>query len=144
MLLLFTLALLFLVQHICIRKKVFVFVTHHNLYTNFEYCAFELVWSALLLKKVIFFPLLLGLKVSYFCLFSRNTKLYKTGHCFAEFPLFRETEKNTKIRKKCFELFSETEKIISFRCFAYFPLNFLPSLRISYLFFEFRTFCLSF
>ena len=50
----------------------------------------------------------LGLTVSYFFLVSRNTELYETGHCFAEFRSFREMEKNTKIRKKCFELFRET------------------------------------
>ena len=45
-----------------------------------------------------------------FFLDSRNTKLHETGHCFAEFQSFRETEKNTKLRKKCFKLFCETSK----------------------------------
>ena len=76
-----------------------------------------------------------GLTVSYFYLVSRNTKLYETGHCFAEFRSFRETGQNTKIRKKGFELFRETEKNVSFRSFAYFRINFVLSLRIVYLLF---------
>ena len=74
-----------------------------------------------------------------FVLVLRNTKLYETGHCFAEFRLFRETEKIRKYEKKCFVLFRQIEKNVSFRSFAYFKLNFLPTLRISNLLFEFRT-----
>ena len=51
---------------------------------------------------------------SFVFLVSRKTKLYETGHCFAE---FRKIEKNTKIRKyekKCLELFRETAK----QCFV--------------------------
>ena len=39
-----------------------------------------------------------GLTVSYFFLVSRNTKLYETVHCFAEFRLFCE------IRNKVFRV----------------------------------------
>ena len=41
-----------------------------------------------------------GLTVSYFFLVSRNTKLYETGHYFAEFRSFRETKKNYENTKK--------------------------------------------
>ena len=42
--------------------------------------------------------------------------------------------------KKGFKLFRETEKIGSFRSFAYFHYNLEPSLRVLYLLFEFRAF----
>ena len=74
---------------------------------------------------------------SKYFLDSRNTKLYGTGHCFAEFLSFRKTE---KIQKKYFELFPESEKTISFCSFVYFPLNFVLSLWVSHLIFEFCTF----
>ena len=80
--------------------------------------------SCLLKKTLKNEKKLKGFTVSYF-LDSRNTKLYGTGHCFAEFLLFRETE---KIQKKYFELFPESEKTISFCSFVYFPLNFVLSL----------------
>ena len=59
-------------------------------------------------------------RVDFFVFFlvSRNTKIYETRHCFAVFRSFRETKKN-----------------VSFRSFAYFHLNFVPSLRISNLLF---------
>ena len=57
--------------------------------------------------------------------------MYETGRCFAEFRSFRETEKNTKIRKKCFELFRETAKQCFVSYFRIFSFNFVPSLRIS-------------
>ena len=41
-----------------------------------------------------------GLTVSFFFLVSRNTKLYETGHYFAEFRSFRETKKNYENTKK--------------------------------------------
>ena len=80
--------------------------------------------SCLLKKTLKNEKKLKGFTVSYF-LDSRNTKLYGTGHCFAEFLSFRETE---KIQKKYFELFPESEKTISFCSFVYFPLNFVLSL----------------
>ena len=49
-----------------------------------------------------------------FFLVSRNTKLYETGHCFAEFRSFR------KIRNKVFRVVSRNGKNVSFRSFAYF------------------------
>ena len=70
----------------------------------------------------------IGLTVSYFLKVSRNTKLYETGNCFAEFRSFRETEKMWNFRetrnrslfcwvsiiswnlKICLKLFLKTEK----------------------------------
>ena len=54
--------------------------------------------------------LLLGLTVSHFFLVSRNTKLYETGHCFAEFRSFRETGKNMKIQKSVSSCFAKLKK----------------------------------
>ena len=56
--------------------------------------------------------LLLGLTVTVRIIFlvSRNTKLYGSGSCFAEFRSFHETEEKKKIRKKCIELFCEMKK----------------------------------
>ena len=51
---------------------------------------------------------------------SRSTKLYETGHCFAEFQSFREIEKNTKIQKSVSSCFAKLKNIVSFRSFAYF------------------------
>ena len=59
-----------------------------------------------------------------FFLVSRNTKLYETGHCFAEFRSFRE------IRNK---MFRETEKTFRFVVSHIF-------IEILCLLFEFRTF----
>ena len=60
----------------------------------------------------------LGLTVSFF-LVSRNTKLYETGHCFAEFRSFRETENNTKIRKKGFRVVSRNLETMFRFVFSY-------------------------
>ena len=57
---------------------------------------------------------------------------------------FAKLKKILKNDKKCFELLRETEKNVLFRCFAYFPLHSVPPIRLSYLLFEFRTFCLTF
>ena len=72
-----------------------------------------------------------------FYLVSRNKKLSKTGHCFAEFRSFRKTEKNTKIGKMCFELFRETGKqcfVSYFRIFSFqfciFSSSFVPSIQV--------------
>ena len=43
-----------------------------------------------------------------------------------------------------FRVVLPNRKNVSFRSFAYFKLNFVPTLRISNLLFEFRTFYLSF
>ena len=89
---------------------------------------------------------------------SRSTKLYETGHCFAEFQSFREIENNTKIRKKCFELFRETcetmlrlvFRIFSFKFCAYssifctFHSCIVPFIGISFILFKCRTFYSSF
>ena len=57
---------------------------------------------------------------------------------------FRETENIQNYEKKCLKLFRKTEKNISFRIFAYFQFNFLPSLQILNLLLEFCTFHSSF
>ena len=77
---------------------------------------------------------------SFVFLVSRKTKLYETGHCFAE---FRKIEKNTKIRKyeKVFRVVlrnCETMFRFVFRIFFFF--YFAPFIRVSYLLLEFRTF----
>ena len=71
-------------------------------------------------------------------------KLYETGHCFAKFRSFCETEKNTKIQKKCLEVVSKTEKHVLLRSFAYFSLNFYTFSSNSVPLFQFRTLQLSF
>ena len=73
-----------------------------------------------------------------------NTKLYETGHCFAEFRSFRKTEKNTKVRKKYFELFRETAKQSFVSHFRIFSFQFVHSLRNLWLLLEFRIFYSSF
>ena len=79
-----------------------------------------------------------------FLFVSRNTKLYETGHWFAEFRSFHETEKIWKFWKKCFELFREIERNVSFRSFVYLSLNYIPRLWVFYFLFEFHTICSSF
>ena len=70
----------------------------------------------------LYLPVLLFLSILVLVYFSisRNTKLFETGYCFAEFRSLRETEKNMKYEKKCFELFRETAKqrfVLHFRIF---------------------------
>ena len=76
-------------------------------------------------------------------------KFREIRNCTKEFPVPLRLDRFAKLKKyentkKCFELFRETEKNVSFRSFAYFHLNFVPSLRMSNLLFEFRTFNSSF
>ena len=69
-----------------------------------------------------------------FFLVSRNTKLYETGHRFAEFRSFRETDKNTKKRKKVFRVVSQNIETMFRFLFSYIFVtifNFVHSLRIS-------------
>ena len=66
-----------------------------------------------------------------FFLDSRNTKLHETGHCFAEFQSFRETEKNTKLRKKVFQIVLRNFETKFRFVFTYiFFLNFAPFIRV--------------
>ena len=93
------------------------------------------------------YPCMLRLTVLYFFLVSRNTKLYETLRCFAKFCSFCETEKNTKIQKKCFKLFHEMVKncfVSYFRIFSIkfwtFSSIFSPFIWVSHLLFVFRVF----
>ena len=61
---------------------------------------------------------------------SRNTKLYETGCCFAEFRSFRETEKSTKIRKKSVSSWKKSFRFVVSHIF----------IKILNLLFEFRIF----
>ena len=63
-------------------------------------------------------PPQLGMTVFGIFLVSRKTKLYETGHCFAKFRSFRETEKNTK--KSVSSFFAQQQNNVSFRIFVYF------------------------
>ena len=79
----------------------------------------------------------IGLTVSYFFSFAKYETV-RNRSLFRRVSIVSGILK--KYEKKCFELFRETEKNIFFRSFVYFHINFVPSLRIVYLLFEFRTF----
>ena len=77
-----------------------------------------------------------------FFLDSRNTKLHETGHCFAEFQSFRETEKKYKTTKKSVSnCFAKLRNQVSFRIYVYFLFKFctfysslIPFIQVVYLF----------
>ena len=65
-------------------------------------------------------------------------KLYETGHCFAEFRPFRDTEKIRKYEKKVFRVVSRNRETMFRFVFSY---NFV---KILYFLFDFHNFYSSF